>query len=180
MIDLHNWPLFGIVGTKNSGKTTLICQLTSELTERNYVVNVIKKGHHDFAIDQPNTDSWKFRQAGANGTAVISDDKCAIMIDKKAPIINIPYICKSFSYSDIIFVESYKNLPIPKIELRNEAETEPPLYVSNSHIIALAVDKPYNDNVPNIDLLDRSNIKEIADFILEYLNKKKHSSKHKQ
>ena len=46
-------PLFGVVGWKNSGKTTLMTRLIGELTRRGYAISVIKHAHEKFEIDQP-------------------------------------------------------------------------------------------------------------------------------
>ena len=58
-------PLFGVVGWKNSGKTTLMARLIEELTRRGYAVSVIKHAHEKFEIDHPGRDSFKLREAGA-------------------------------------------------------------------------------------------------------------------
>ena len=44
-------PLFGVVGWKNSGKTTLMVGLIGELARRGYAVSVIKHAHAKFEID---------------------------------------------------------------------------------------------------------------------------------
>ena len=57
--------LFGVVGWKNSGKTTLMTNLIRELTARGFAVSVIKHAHAKFEIDHPGRDSFKMREAGA-------------------------------------------------------------------------------------------------------------------
>ena len=51
--------LFGIVGWKNSGKTTLVERLVSEITKRGYKVSTVKHAHHSFDIDHKGTDSYR-------------------------------------------------------------------------------------------------------------------------
>ena len=57
--------VIGIVGWKNSGKTTLAAALIRELSSRGLTVNSIKHAHHGVDVDQPGTDSYKHRDAGA-------------------------------------------------------------------------------------------------------------------
>ena len=45
--------VFGIVGWKNSGKTTLVESLVKYLTEQGYQVSTIKHAHHSFDRDGP-------------------------------------------------------------------------------------------------------------------------------
>lgn len=64
-----------VCGVKNSGKTTLIEKLIREYTARGVRTAVIKHDGHDFACDIPGTDSSRFYEAGAYGTAVFSDNR---------------------------------------------------------------------------------------------------------
>ena len=67
--------ILAVSGVKNSGKTTLITKLLPELKKRGLRVAVIKHDGHDFEADVPGTDSWKYAQAGADGTCVFSSGK---------------------------------------------------------------------------------------------------------
>ncbi|WP_083557653.1 molybdopterin-guanine dinucleotide biosynthesis protein B [Marinobacter nauticus] len=57
--------VIGIVGWKNTGKTTLASAVIHELSSRGLTVNAINHAHYLVDIDQPGTDSYKHRQAGA-------------------------------------------------------------------------------------------------------------------
>ena len=70
-------PLFGVVGWKNSGKTTLMVGLIGELTRRGYAVSVIKHAHAKFEIDHEGRDSYKMREAGACQVALSSPRRFA-------------------------------------------------------------------------------------------------------
>ena len=52
-------PMIGIVGRKNSGKTTLLVAVAAELKRRGLRVASVKHGHHAFEIDHPGRDSWR-------------------------------------------------------------------------------------------------------------------------
>ncbi|MEO2032331.1 MAG: molybdopterin-guanine dinucleotide biosynthesis protein B, partial [Planctomycetaceae bacterium] len=54
-----------IVGRKNSGKTGLIVELVSFLTDLGYCVGTIKHTHHDHELDTPGKDSYRHCAAGA-------------------------------------------------------------------------------------------------------------------
>ena len=61
-----------ISGIKNSGKTTFLEHLVPVLRARGLRVAVIKHDGHDFTPDVPGTDSYRLREAGAEGVAVYS------------------------------------------------------------------------------------------------------------
>ena len=62
--------VFGIIGWKNSGKTTLVCKLVEELVDRGYKVSTVKHTHHDVAMDHPGTDSFRHRRSGTTESAI--------------------------------------------------------------------------------------------------------------
>ncbi|MDF2834525.1 MAG: molybdopterin-guanine dinucleotide biosynthesis protein B-like protein, partial [Paenibacillus sp.] len=61
----HRPAVIQVVGYKNTGKTTIVCQLTSLLKEAGYKVGTIKHDAHEFRMDHPGTDTWKHQQSGA-------------------------------------------------------------------------------------------------------------------
>ena len=71
--------VMGIVGWKNSGKTTLVVELVRVLTARGLRVATIKHAHHEFDIDQPGKDSYLHRAAGAADVIVSSGARWAHM-----------------------------------------------------------------------------------------------------
>ncbi|WP_228141623.1 molybdopterin-guanine dinucleotide biosynthesis protein B, partial [Marinobacter sp. X15-166B] len=71
--------VIGIVGWKNSGKTTLASALIRELSGRGLTVNAIKHAHHRVDVDQPGTDSYRHREAGAQEVILAGGQRFAIM-----------------------------------------------------------------------------------------------------
>lgn len=62
-------PALGFIGRKNSGKTTLLEKVISELTARGLKIATVKHhGHPDFDIDILGRDSYRHRMAGAQST----------------------------------------------------------------------------------------------------------------
>ena len=53
--------VFGIVGWKNSGKTTLTERLVTALTARGFSVSTVKHAHHAFDIDKEGADPTRVR-----------------------------------------------------------------------------------------------------------------------
>ena len=71
-------PAIAVVGRHNSGKTTLVVKLISELASRGFDVGSIKHhSHGDFDIDYPGKDSYRHREAGATDTVIASPNKLA-------------------------------------------------------------------------------------------------------
>lgn len=110
-------PLFGIVGRKNAGKTTLVVALVRELTARGLTVATIKHAHHGFEVDREGTDSHAHRMAGAREVAVSGGGRWAIMREGDDEP-TLAEIAARLSPADIVLVEGYKREPHPKIELR--------------------------------------------------------------
>ena len=71
--------LYGVVGWKNAGKTTLMEGLVSEITGRGFSVSTIKHAHHAFDVDRPGKDSWRHRAAGAREVLISSGARWALM-----------------------------------------------------------------------------------------------------
>ena len=71
-------PVIGIAGWKKSGKTTLAERLIAEFTRRGLKVASVKHAHHDFRIDDAETDSARHRRAGASQVAVVSAKRWAL------------------------------------------------------------------------------------------------------
>ena len=71
--------MIGIAGWKKSGKTTLVVRLIEEFTRRGLKVATVKHAHHNFQIDDDETDSARHRRAGAAQVAVVSARRWALM-----------------------------------------------------------------------------------------------------
>ena len=84
-------PLFGVVGWKNSGKTTLMTRLIGELTRRGYAISVIKHAHEKFEIDQPGRDSFRMREAGACEVTLSSPRRFALPERALAAAVRLPF-----------------------------------------------------------------------------------------
>ena len=158
-------PLFGVVGWKNSGKTTLMVGLVGELTRRGYAVSVIKHAHAKFEIDHEGRDSYKMREAGACQVALSSPKRFALMRELgNAPELSFAEIVSYAGSCDLVLVEGYKRERFPKIEIRRDgAASREPLEGAFPQIVAIASDRGEDGGLPVFPLND---VKGIADFIV--------------
>lgn len=107
--------IFAISGEKNSGKTTLIEAVLPILTARGYSIAVVKHDGHSFAPDVPGTDTRRFFDAGAMGTAVFDGEK--FMLVKRQPV-DETQLFEAFPEADLILIEGLKGSSYPKLFLK--------------------------------------------------------------
>lgn len=159
-------PVFGIVGWKNSGKTTLMAQLIQELTDRGFKIGAVKHAHHGFDMDQPGRDSYQFREAGARELAVVSAKRVAILRElHDQPQPPLADLLRRFEQVDLILVEGFKNEPHHKIEARrSDAVDHKPLAGNFPGIVAIASD--HETEIAGLPVFHLNDISPIADFIL--------------
>ena len=163
--------ILGIAGWKNSGKTTLTEGLIAELTRRGLTVSAVKHAHHSFDVDHPGTDSFRHRAAGAREIAIVSQVRVAHIRELSgAPEPELEETLSHFAPCDLVLVEGYKRVAIPKIEVRRlESRSREPLAGTDPDIIAVAADHPVKDTgLPTFQLGD---VTAIADFIIGWMGR---------
>jgi molybdopterin-guanine dinucleotide biosynthesis protein B len=163
--------VMGIIGWKNSGKTTLVVALVRDLTKRGFRVATIKHAHHAFDIDQPGKDSYLHREAGAQDVIVSSGARWAHMHemeDEPEPELD-DLLPRLPAEVDVILVEGFKRDDHPKIEVIPPEFDGQPLSLADEKIVAIASDAPSLMGV-KVPVMARSNPTEVADFIVEYLS----------
>jgi len=158
--------VFGIAGYSGSGKTTLIERVLPVLAGRGLRTSVIKHTHHDFEIDRPGKDSWRFREAGAGEVLLASDRHYAVLHENRgeAPP-GLEALLSRLQDCDLVLVEGYKREAIPKLEVHRAETNKPWLFPDDPHIIAVASDLDPPGNIPRIDI---NNIEQLTDFIIKY------------
>jgi len=72
--------LIQVIGSSNSGKTTLVERLLPLLREEGLRVGTIKHAHHGFEMDVPGKDSWRHTQAGAEAVVIVSPGQTACLM----------------------------------------------------------------------------------------------------
>ncbi|MEN3952804.1 molybdopterin-guanine dinucleotide biosynthesis protein B [Iodidimonas sp. SYSU 1G8] len=162
--------VMGIVGWKNSGKTTLVVELVRLLTARGLRVGTIKHAHHDFDIDHPGKDSYRHREAGATDVIVASGARWAQVHELRGeaePELDdlLPRLSPDL---DIVLVEGFKRDRHAKIEVVPAAFEGRLLTLDDPHVIALASDAAALPPV-SVPVLSRSDPAQVADFIMAHL-----------
>lgn len=115
--------IMAVCGAKNSGKTTLIERLIPVFSRQGLQVAVIKHDGHCFIPDVPGTDTSRFWNAGAIGTAVFDGEKVSVVA--KRPV-SEKELFAAFPEADLILLEGFKYSPYPKIEvIRKEISNTP-------------------------------------------------------
>ena len=147
-------PIVSIVGTSNSGKTTLIEKLVPELVRRGYRVATIKHDIHGFEVDREGKDSWRHKQAGAHTVIISSPQKLAIIrdVDHDADLVELRD--KYVQDVDIILSEGFKRNLQPKIEVSRREMRRELLCSREDNLLAIATDQPLDIGVPCFGLDD--------------------------
>jgi molybdopterin-guanine dinucleotide biosynthesis protein B len=155
--------VYGVIGWKNSGKTSLMERLVAEITGRGFSVSTVKHVHHSVDLDQPGKDTFRHRQAGAREVVLASADRLAILVEHRGPEPELPAVLTRLAPVDLVLVEGYKRDAHPKVEVWR-AETGHPLIQPGDPLVrAVATDASLSLPVPVLDLNDTG---AVADFIL--------------
>ena len=159
--------VFGVVGWKNNGKTTLVERLISLLTSMGYKVSSVKHAHHNVDIDEPGRDSYRHRAAGAKQTLLATQHRWALMREhREQDPPNLEQLLPLFEPCDIVIVEGYKGAAHPKLEIIRHLNKEGLLADQMPNIVALVTDQPHlPSDLPQLDL---NNIQQITDFVLQH------------
>ena len=155
--------VFGVVGWKNSGKTTLVERLVAEFVRRGWRIATVKHAHHDADIDRPGTDSFRHRAAGATEVALVGGHRYAIMREQEEP--TLVEVLARLAPADLVLIEGYKRERHPKIEVRSGegGAGAPAMAPKDPSILAIAADQPIADQ--RLPWFRRDDITGIADFI---------------
>lgn len=173
--------VFCVCGIKNSGKTRMVLSLLSAAQSKGYKCAVVKRDGHDVFSDAPGTDTFKFSQAGALGTAVFSDKRfmlCApteTFCKPKSVTAATETACMAKTAAaqelveeltarcpglDFVIIEGLKDSALPKIEvLRREVSAR--TTCNKENLICLASDFALDgadDGVPTMDSSDAEGI----------------------
>lgn len=160
-------PIISVIGTKGTGKTTVMEYLISNFSKQGLRVASIKHVHHPtFSIDSPGTDTWRHAEAGAKVIMSVGPKEIAVV--KKLdtthyPLDKILDLIKGEGL-DIILIEGFHSLiakrnDIYKIITANDANdlartlprTDPPILAVTGSITQQRP-KPRTAGLPMIDL----------------------------
>lgn len=106
--------IIAIVGSKNTGKTSLSVRVIEELVDRGYSVGSIKHSHHNMEVDTEGKDTWKHRQAGSE-MVIGSGANSFVVLDEELELSQLLFMIKSLKDPDYVVIEGYKQYPYANI-----------------------------------------------------------------
>lgn len=147
-------------GPSNSGKTTLIVQVSQYLQKQGFKVCIVKHDPKDKAhFDVEGKDSDKFTKTGAD-VAVLSPTRTTLF--KQTPS-TLKTVIALFGEFDYLLVEGLKTLPLPRIAVMRESIDE--RYFEISDTIATDGSIAKEDFPQESLLLDLNSIEQIVAWI---------------
>lgn len=149
----HRPALVAFVGGHDSGKTTLIEDLVPRLSARGVVVGAIKHTSRLVEDDVVGKDSHRLGAAGCEAWALVTPERAAVWRRVgDAPLSDL--VRREFAGFDLVVIEGYKSLPIPKIEVARTGASRPPV----PDALARVSDEAARDAVPTYRFEDREGI----------------------
>ncbi len=156
--------IYGVIGWKNAGKTSLMERLVAEITGRGFCVSTVKHVHHDVDLDQPGKDTFRHRAAGAREVVLASANRFALLAEHRGPEPDLAAILARLAPVDLVLVEGYKRDSHRKVEVWRAATGQALIQPGDPLVRAVATDAVLSDlPVPVLDLNDTG---AVADFIL--------------
>ena len=155
--------VYGVIGWKNAGKTSLMERLVANITMRGFSVSTVKHVHHAVDLDQPGKDTFRHRQAGAREVVLASADRFALMVEHRGPEPDLASILARLAPVDLVLVEGYKRDAHPKVEVWRSETGQALIQPGDPLVRAVATDAALTLPVPVLDLNDTA---AVAAFIL--------------
>ncbi len=106
--------IISVVGTKDTGKTTLVVKIIKELVNRGYKVGSIKHMHKSFDVE--NKDTWKHKEAGSE-LVIGSADEAFFLMNKILDIENLLTRSECLINLDFMVIEGFKYSNYAKISV---------------------------------------------------------------
>ena len=156
--------VFIFVGHSGSGKTTLVEKLLSELTSRRLNVATIKHAHHKVQLDKEGKDSWRYKNAGASMSMLVTTDALQLVadaVDRREP----HQLAERFlGEADLVLAEGFSLAPGDKIEILRRECGKPPRCTVADGLIALVTDM--DEVYPELPHFALDDVAGLADFLL--------------
>lgn len=157
-------PIISIISKKRSGKTTLLEKLIPELKSRGYRVGTVKHDTHGFDVDHEGKDTWRHKQAGAEGVVIACPWKLSVIKDLEAELSLDDIVSTQLADMDIVLTEGYKRAGKPQVEVFRSSVHQEPLHSmeDTGTLIALMTDTPCDWGIPEFHIDD---IISLADLV---------------
>ncbi len=105
-----------VVGYKNAGKTTLVCEIVRLLSSEGMRVGSLKRDDHGADPEPEGADTRAMREAGARLTALVSDNRTMWVQEQTAALEDLLDAMKKGG-ADAVIVEGFKTAAYPKLIL---------------------------------------------------------------
>ena len=137
------------VGGHDSGKTSVIVELLPRLKARGFSVGTVKHTTKDAEDDVAGKDSQRHAGAGAAAGAFITPKRTTVRRFGDEEALE-DVLRRDFSGCDLVLVEGYKSLPLPKIEVVRTGIARPDVVEPSARIS----DGPFAGSVPTLSFGD--------------------------
>jgi len=169
-------PVVGVVGYKNSGKTTVIESIVQELAKRGYRVATAKHiPQKGFSIDTEGKDTWRHSDAGANPVVSVSDVETAVLIKNGEPQFSLDQLFMFTPEIDVIVLEGFSRMVLDDenvgkiLCVRNREEYDDFRRKTRAKIIAFCSTRPMGRTILRI----KKDSQTLLGRILRYIRKQR-------
>ena len=153
--------------------TTLpkLSQLKAVFKKSGIKIGIVKHAHHNFDVDVPGKDSYRFRENGADEVFVSSARRTVHIVENiDGNELTFNEVIEKIQRSklDLVIVEGYKHEKFKKIEVYRKEVKKPMLCKNDKNIIAI-ISNDISNNDLQIPVFKLDDYKSIANFILKNL-----------
>ena len=157
--------VFSIVGHSGAGKTTLVEKLILELSGKGLRIATIKHAHHTVVLDTPGKDSYRYKEAGAVMSMLLTTTQLQLVADATEGREPEQLAQRFLGEADLVLAEGFSQCATPKIEVLRRECAKPPRCTLEDGLIAIVTDM--NEIYPQLPHFGLEDIASIADFILK-------------
>ena len=157
-------PVFIFVGHSGSGKTTFVEKLLPELVARGLNVATIKHAHHKVELDQEGKDSWRYKNAGASMSMLVTTSALQLVADATERREPRQLADRFLGEADVVLAEGFSHAAGEKIEVLRRACGKPPRCTPEDGVIALVSDM--DEVYPELPHFALDDVVGLADFLL--------------
>jgi len=157
--------VISVVGHSGAGKTTLVEKLIRELCARGIKVATIKHAHHKVELDTPGKDSYRYKEAGAVMSMLVTTTQLQVVVDATERREPVQLAQRFLGEADMVLAEGFSLGGGAKIEVLRRACNKPPRCAIGDGLIAIVTDM--DEVYPQLPHFALDDIAGITRFILE-------------